>query len=1364
MIKSLKAERILLEETLNSKEGDLQLQGSLGSPGASSFEEADDLKKKIKQLHHKLKVLEEDHSREREEMKHAINKEVRKAKKAEEDSHESRRALESYQHKLSREHVTREHLEKTEEEHSKEIKTLTNQIQTLKDSVDKEALDHLRRDKVKLESKALDLKQQYDKAAARILELTSSGKAQSAEKDRDRQLMLHQRDQIAVLESRLEKAMAVEKHSHDELQRVQAKELSDRTEVHTLVQRIEGLLAEANQNKADGDKQIELLNSKLNAVTQHADEVAKKAHATEKALSKMKTDSETTCKNAAEATKEAQSKIVAVKTQLVAARTEVAEAQGRAQVAEEQLTAANTKINASSKKSGQQEAMIREQGTQITELKAVVAKSGEWVTQVQSQLEQLQARLAEAESDKRDAEEEVKNQRALLERGQAEAVESAQHRTSQLADMEEELFASRKEHTLIQKEYDAASEQIKAYQKQLRSLEERLCEHQEELTKHKKEHKDLRHKAKDKHREDQEVWEADLKLRDQEKALLEQRVETLEAVAKERDEQRDHAEKRHESERLAHSHEATLQRKEKEALAESKNRIEREMTELRAKLKQQYEEAALQLQNSNSQCELHSAEIDALHTAMKDERSATLAANETSAQLAQENDELAAKVSALENGTKVLKEKGESERKALEAAIEKHEEESKKEMEALLARLEQAAAATCRQEDALRAAEERAGAYKVQAESELASLRNVIDDKEADEAMAVEAFEEELEALQAEKDAAEARESSLQQQLLQARMSGAARTPAKKKKKGGKKNGGEDEDEDAEVEAASKRMSIEPADDQFASACNSPELLPPAVTEHDTDSAGPLLYLYLGSDSATVSFWEHDGGPLGQFSTCIERVPVATAIPRNKRAKEAIAKSVAAAGGLGGHAEAFEYYSQHGLFAGADAHYVCYAHPDTTLRGAVELQTTHIVAAGSGFVADGTRLVHLVRRTLQDAMRILATSDDASNKNTSFAGWDGSFRGVRVAIGFKSTYYEASHLKPLCDALLVEVGIEHLYLLPQHRLALSAASHYLSAKDGGDDKHNEELLHSLIIVDIGAQTTTVVPLYEQIAMNSAVRSCPVGGDAITAALELMLHAHGNRYYAQASAGRRRLLARQLKEKHAYVAAAGLESEVAVAGSFEFTQNDISLKKAGKRKSPGKRGGNGGGTAKSSGITTETVTVTFPDGTTMDFNLGPERFYCTELLMDPGLVSRLQKQSQASGGDKNKEGGEKKAAKQVEGEDDEEDGLVATILQAAEAVDESVRGEVLSTVVITGGPATTRGLDERLRMELAVPLQELGVPSFEVIVADGALMNEAANLLLHHSTYSRHTQSTTAEWYTAQKQGGTTTNDLFELLL
>ena len=68
----------------------------------------------------------------------------------------------------------------------------------------------------------------------------------------------------------------------------------------------------------------------------------------------------------------------------------------------------------------------------------------------------------------------------------------------------------------------------------------------------------------------------------------------------------------------------------------------------------------------------------------------------------------------------------------------------------------------------------------------------------------------------------------------------------------------------------------------------------------------------------------------------------------------------------------------------------------------------------------------------------------------------------------------------------------------------------------------------------------------------------------------------------------------------------------------------------------------------------------------------------------------------------------------------------------------------------------KGLVERLHHAVGPAFASLGVAEVRFIVADDTLLNEGANLLLHHPAFSRHTQEVSAEWLEG--------SDLHEILL
>ena len=101
--------------------------------------------------------------------------------------------------------------------------------------------------------------------------------------------------------------------------------------------------------------------------------------------------------------------------------------------------------------------------------------------------------------------------------------------------------------------------------------------------------------------------------------------------------------------------------------------------------------------------------------------------------------------------------------------------------------------------------------------------------------------------------------------------------------------------------------------------------------------------------------------------------------------------------------------------------------------------------------------------------------------------------------------------------------------------------------------------------------------------------------------------------------------------------------------------------------------------------------TLADDSLVSVTLDCERFYCTELLFSPSALESCASSP----------------------------GLSKMAFECVQAVDQSVRGAVCSTVLLTGRTALLPGLQKRLEGELAGYLRPLGVPGVEVLIAEGA---------------------------------------------
>jgi actin-related protein len=94
----------------------------------------------------------------------------------------------------------------------------------------------------------------------------------------------------------------------------------------------------------------------------------------------------------------------------------------------------------------------------------------------------------------------------------------------------------------------------------------------------------------------------------------------------------------------------------------------------------------------------------------------------------------------------------------------------------------------------------------------------------------------------------------------------------------------------------------------------------------------------------------------------------------------------------------------------------------------------------------------------------------------------------------------------------------------------------------------------------------------------------------------------------------------------------------------------------------------------------------PNGTELELYVDKERFHCCEVLFQPSMSNSDERYSQ-------------------------ENGIVNTILRAVEAIEESVRPDICSRIIVFGRTSLVPGLLSRLQVELRGRMRALGVEDF-----------------------------------------------------
>ena len=354
------------------------------------------------------------------------------------------------------------------------------------------------------------------------------------------------------------------------------------------------------------------------------------------------------------------------------------------------------------------------------------------------------------------------------------------------------------------------------------------------------------------------------------------------------------------------------------------------------------------------------------------------------------------------------------------------------------------------------------------------------------------------------------------------------------------------------------------------------------------------------------------------------------------------------------------FRSQNAL-AGQDAWYCAYSHPDAGLRGALSVSRP---ISGEGVVSDKEGFKLLLTHCLEKV-------------------WEGDVEGVlrteetQVIISHLSSFTNRE-FKFLADILLEDNRFARMSLMSQPILASMGFG-----------------VPSLLVVDIGAYSTRVVPVYESYCLSQCVATSHVGGEHMTEYMELLLHAQKQEQYSSLLLRRRQQLAREIKENHCFIASS-FEECVEMYGTFQFASEKVMHDVC------------GGEAMKSSEGTTEntsdievTECFTLADGSSsITVTVDRELFYCPEVLFSPSLLDQCV----------------------------EEASIVDSVVTSVRSLDDSIRTEISQTILITGNSSQLEGLTERLETVLRQPLANLGVVDFVVVSGPSSSSSSSTSAL------------------------------------
>jgi hypothetical protein len=378
----------------------------------------------------------------------------------------------------------------------------------------------------------------------------------------------------------------------------------------------------------------------------------------------------------------------------------------------------------------------------------------------------------------------------------------------------------------------------------------------------------------------------------------------------------------------------------------------------------------------------------------------------------------------------------------------------------------------------------------------------------------------------------------------------------------------------------------------------------------------------------------------------------------------------------------FNKFRETGYFVGNDAYKCAYEHPDPTLRGNLEVRS---VIGPDGRISDKQGYSLLYQHAVE-----LALEKDSDDGGISTSLENGS--AIQIVNPFKISYQPAD-FKVVGDAIFENEFMSHYcssaLLAPEPSLA--ALSVLL------------EPCPTALVVDIGAWSTSVVPVFEGIVITRSARFVRIGGEHCTVAMERMLDSKALSFYSAILSRRRRQIAREIKEKHGFLAES-FNDCIRKYGSFGFDVVRV-MQDSGETSSlPSAPAQSAEQAAACNDIRVRTE-MAQPDGTRAQVVLDRELFYCYE-----PLFSSLEGKSQS------------RAPMECVSVAD------AIVSALASIEDVGMRVDIGSKIILCGGSANIPGIETRIAAlpELQRGLEALAISEFTVLNAasDGLMEGRA----------------------------------------
>jgi len=414
--------------------------------------------------------------------------------------------------------------------------------------------------------------------------------------------------------------------------------------------------------------------------------------------------------------------------------------------------------------------------------------------------------------------------------------------------------------------------------------------------------------------------------------------------------------------------------------------------------------------------------------------------------------------------------------------------------------------------------------------------------------------------------------------------------------------------------------------------------------------SNPILVVEMGAAVCRASFFDADSKKLQLLFSA----PSYTASPRAGQTPESLVKSASFLCD-----ERYAQFRREGLFVGEDARFFCYEHPDAGLRGRLQ-QDPPVIREGK--ITDARRFGALLQHCVSSGLRALAGGEEPANAGAA-----------QILFAYKPAFDQADFAH-VGSAAFGELGAEQLCLVSEASLVLSG----------------QPRTSSCLLLDIGSDSSSVLPFYEGMVMRSAVQASALGGEHVTRALEWMLGKQMDGTLSSQLPRRRLDVARGVKESLAFVAE---DYKAACAKYGAFARERVKVMGSASPSASASVSGAAGAEKNDLEVTHEVASK----DASCSVTVSSERFHCAEILFNPSLLEQcadLQASAQSPS-------------------------LVAAVIAAAGAIDESVRAEVCSTILLSGRTALVPGLAKRLQHELNAPLLALGVGSVAVITCEEA---------------------------------------------